>query len=111
MRTHQTMTISLPPEMLEEFERVRKAEQRTRSELVREALRTYMRMRALPAYTPTKAELRALARGRAAHARGDYYTHDEFNRLLLGPARQEARGEARTPRAPSRARAARPRAR
>mgnify|MGYP001615646633 CR=1 FL=1 len=41
MRTRHTMTISLPPEMLREVEVVRKAEHRTRSELVREALRTW----------------------------------------------------------------------
>ena len=41
MRTTSTMTISLPPAMVEEFEKVRKAENRTKSELVREALRQY----------------------------------------------------------------------
>jgi metal-responsive CopG/Arc/MetJ family transcriptional regulator len=37
----QTMTISLPPAMIKKVEQVRKAEDRTRSELVREALRRY----------------------------------------------------------------------
>ena len=41
MRTRQAMSVSLPPEMMAKVERVRKAEHRTRSELVREALRTY----------------------------------------------------------------------
>ncbi len=45
MRTRQTMTISLPPEMIEEVEKVRKAEHRTRSELVREALQAYFTAR------------------------------------------------------------------
>jgi hypothetical protein len=44
-RTTATFTISLPPEMLTEVEAVRKAEHRTRSELVREALRLYCQMR------------------------------------------------------------------
>lgn len=39
MRKRHAMTISLPPAMAKEFERVRKAEHRTQSELVREALR------------------------------------------------------------------------
>ena len=39
MRTRATVTISLPPEMIKDMERVQKAEHRTRSELVREALR------------------------------------------------------------------------
>src|SRR5579864_7656342 len=70
MRTTQTMTVSLPPAMIREFERVRQAESRTRSELVREALRHYFQSR-YPMAEPTKAELAAIRRGRAAFARGD----------------------------------------
>jgi len=40
------MTVSLPPEMLKEVDRVCVHEHRTRSELVREALRQYFAMRA-----------------------------------------------------------------
>jgi metal-responsive CopG/Arc/MetJ family transcriptional regulator len=36
-----TFSVSLPPEMAEELEEVMKEEHRTRSELVREALRRY----------------------------------------------------------------------
>jgi metal-responsive CopG/Arc/MetJ family transcriptional regulator len=43
-RTTATFSVSLPPEMMEELEQVRKAERRTRSELIREALRRYFRM-------------------------------------------------------------------
>jgi len=42
-RTTVTFTISLPPEMADELEQVQKREQRTRSELIREALRRYFR--------------------------------------------------------------------
>src|SRR6266487_4154925 len=42
-RTSATFSISLPPEMADELERVRRQEHRTRSELVREALRHYIR--------------------------------------------------------------------
>ena len=45
-RTTDTMTVSLPPAMLEEVDRVCVAEHRTRSELVREALRVYFAQRA-----------------------------------------------------------------
>ena len=41
-RVTVTFTISLPPEMAEELEEVRKREHRTRSELIREALRRYV---------------------------------------------------------------------
>ena len=40
-RTTETMTVSLPPAMMEQVDRVCEAEHRTRSELVREALRIY----------------------------------------------------------------------
>ena len=63
-RTTSTLTISLPPAMLKELERVRKQEHRTRSELMREALRTYFSGR-FPEEVPTTAELRAIRRGRA----------------------------------------------
>ena len=70
MRTTETMTVSLPPALVRQFEEVRKKESRTRSELVREALRAYFESR-YPAVEPTKAELIALRRGRAAFRRGD----------------------------------------
>ncbi len=41
-RTTTTLTISLPPEMAAQVEEVRKKEHRTRSELIREALRHYI---------------------------------------------------------------------
>lgn len=41
-RTTITFTISLPPEMAEELEEIMKKEHRTRSELIREALRRYV---------------------------------------------------------------------
>ena len=65
MRTTEIMSISLPPAMVKQFEEVRKKESRTRSELVREALRSYFEQR-YPAVQPTKAERAALRRGRAA---------------------------------------------
>lgn len=66
--------------MAEEVEKTMKAEHRTRSEFVREALRTYISIRRLPEETPTAAELRAIRRGEAAIKRGDYITLDELRR-------------------------------
>jgi hypothetical protein len=63
--------------MVRQFERVRRAESRTRSELVREALRTYFEHR-YPAAQPTEAELRVLRRGRAAFRRGDVVPLSQF---------------------------------
>lgn len=42
MRTTKIMTLSLPPEMVKEVERIVKKENRTKSELFREALRKHM---------------------------------------------------------------------
>jgi Arc/MetJ-type ribon-helix-helix transcriptional regulator len=64
------MTVSLPPALLCQFEEVRKKESRTRSELVREALRAYFESR-YPVDEPSPEELSALRRGRAAYNRGD----------------------------------------
>lgn len=102
MRTTQTMTVSLPPAMIKEFERVRKAESRTRSELVREALRYYFSMvLRFPAVEATKAELATIKRGREAFARGEYVTLEELINDLghrrnktraKGPAKNSLKG-------------------
>jgi CopG family transcriptional regulator/antitoxin EndoAI len=42
MRTTKVMTLSLPPDMAKEIEQLLKDENRTRSELFREALRRYI---------------------------------------------------------------------
>lgn len=90
MRTSQTVTISLPPAMAKELEKIRKAEHRTRSELAREAFRLYF-VRRYGEVKPTRRELRALARGRAEIARGDYLTLDELSRGLATPRRTTRR--------------------
>jgi predicted transcriptional regulator len=88
-RTTSTLTISLPPAMLKELERVRRHEHRTRSELMREALRSYFSNR-IPEQAPTTDELRAIRRGRAAIARGDFVTLNEL-RDDVGTAPRRAR--------------------
>lgn len=42
MRSSQTFTISLPPDLADEVDRVAAAEHRSRSELLREAFRRYV---------------------------------------------------------------------
>jgi metal-responsive CopG/Arc/MetJ family transcriptional regulator len=81
MRTTQTMTISIPPRMLEEFERVRRAENRTRSELVREALRVYFERR-VPVVELTKAERAAIRSCRVEIKRGDYVSLAQLHNEL-----------------------------
>ena len=75
-RTTETMTISLPPSFRQQLERVRKEEHRTRSELVREALRAYFANR-YPVVDLTKAERAAIRRGRQDIADGDFVSLDQ----------------------------------
>ena len=58
MRTSKVVSITLPPAMLKKAERLAKRENRTMSELMREALRHYQRSRQLD-------ELNAYGRAKA----------------------------------------------
>ncbi len=78
MRETTTVTISLPPAMAKQVEQAMKAEHRTRSELIREALRVYLSARVIPVESPTAAEARAYRSGMAAYKRGDYVTLGEY---------------------------------
>ena len=62
MRESITFTVSLPPAMAKQVDRAMKVEHRTRSELVREALRVYLSAR----------------RGMDAYNRGDAVTLQEY---------------------------------
>lgn len=75
------MTISLPPAMARQLEKVRKQEHRTRSELMREALRRYLESR-FPEVTPTQAELAAIRRGRADIKAGRFITLEQLRNEL-----------------------------
>jgi len=81
MRTTETMTISLPPAMARQLEKVRKREHRTRSELMREALRHYFDSR-VPEVTPTRAEMAAIRRGRAEIKAGRFVTLEQLRNEL-----------------------------
>lgn len=78
MRTREAMTISLPPEMLKEVERVRKLEHRTRSGLMCEALRAYFSGRRFQEVLAAPEEIRAIRRGRAEIRAGKYVTLDQL---------------------------------
>jgi predicted transcriptional regulator len=78
--------------MLKELERVRKHEHRTRSELMREALRSYFSNR-ISEEVPTTSELRAIRRGRAAIASGDFVTLNELrDEVGTAPRRSRKKG-------------------
>jgi len=91
MRTTETLTISLPPAMAKQMEKVQKEEHRTRSELLREAWRQYFDSR-YGSYTPTKAEAAAIRKGRAEIRAGQFVT---LSQLLhdLDTANRQARSK------------------
>ena len=92
MRTTETMTISLPPAMARQLEKVRKQEHRTRSELMREALRHYFDSR-VPEVTPTRAEMAAIRRGRAEIKAGRFVTLEQLrNELALANRGPRSKG-------------------
>ena len=82
------MTVSLPPAMIRQVEQVRKAEHRTRSELVREALRTYFRFSTVAA---SRSELQGIRLGRAEMRRGEYVTLDQLLHAVDNPRRKTGR--------------------
>jgi len=77
MRTTEIITISLPLAILEQCEALCKKESRTRSELVREAIRVYIEAR-YPAIQPTKKEMAILRKGHAEFQRGDFALFENY---------------------------------
>jgi predicted transcriptional regulator len=94
MRTTDTLTFSLPPAMVKQMERVQREEHRTRSELLREAWRHYFESR-YGTYTPSKTELAAIRRGRAAIKRGEFVTLEQLLNDLDNPHRKAGPKRAR----------------
>jgi len=73
---YRNLSISLPEAMAETVDVAAKREHRTRSELVREALRLYLS--GTPTEEPTSAEAAAMARGGSEIRRGEYVTLDQL---------------------------------
>ena len=91
MRSRRAVTISLPPEMLKQMEKVRKAEHRTTSELVRDAWRTYFAMRHAPVYPhgPRSAPSNAAGpRSAAATSSPSTNSMPTWTVTLTGPAQK-----------------------
>jgi Arc/MetJ-type ribon-helix-helix transcriptional regulator len=80
MRETTTFSVSLPLGMARQVKQAMKAEHRSRSELIREALHVYFSTRLISNEIPTVAEARAHRRGLAVHKRGDYMTLEAYLR-------------------------------
>ena len=101
-RVSTTFSISVPPKMARELERIRKREHRTRSELVREALRRYMsdadpgkirrRVAELAEEHPTDTEIAAIKEGLGQLRTGRFATLNQL-RHELGSRGQQPRAQ------------------
>lgn len=72
------VTISLPTELLNRADHVRKLRHYSRSELFREALRLHL----LPTYSPTPEERREIEAGLAEIERGEYVEFSSADDML-----------------------------
>ena len=69
-----SVTVALPRDVVDELDRSVKRKRRTRSELLREAVRQYLSgepRRQIPIVDPEPGELEALQHGRAQTAQGE----------------------------------------
>jgi metal-responsive CopG/Arc/MetJ family transcriptional regulator len=99
-RTSATFSVSLPPAMASELERVRRKEHRTRSELVREALLHYIRVAdarsvqeriaRLPEEEPAVEEIAAIEQGSKEFRAGKFIDLGQL-RHELGRSGQQPR--------------------
>ena len=76
------ITISLPEDVLRAADQVAHTQESTRSALVEDALRWYLRVQELPCEEATPEEIEAIERGRAEIARGQFVTLEEIKRDL-----------------------------
>jgi predicted transcriptional regulator len=88
VRRAKRVTISLPEAILEAADRVGARDHRSRSELVREALCWYLRLRDLPVDYASPEETEAFERGKEQIARGEYLTLEELLHDLEDHRRQ-----------------------
>lgn len=87
MRTGKTTTVSLPPEMLEQAQELARRENRTMSELVREALRRYAQA---PAASVTFAEAVARIQQESLAKGLDKLTKREIDEEIAAARRENA---------------------
>ena len=82
MGAAKRITISLPEDVLRAADEVALTQEWSRSALVEDALRWYLRVQELPCEEATPEEIEAIERGRAEIARGEFVTFEEIKRDL-----------------------------
>ena len=85
-RNMSTVTVSLPQQPVAELDRVREREHRTRSEILRDALRRYItvaeRDRMIPVEDALPEEIEAMRRADEEYARGECVRLEDLQREL-----------------------------
>ena len=85
-RNMKTVMVSLPPQLVAELDRMREREHRTRSEILREALRRYItvaeRDRVIPIEEALPEEIEAMRRAEEEFARGECVRREDLQREL-----------------------------
>ena len=96
MRTYKTVSVTFPPALLSRALAIAEREQRSMSELLREAFRSYERSR--PRDTEDEAETaRRIKASMAAVRRGEYTDYDEeglrnLGKKIIADVREERSG-------------------
>jgi Arc/MetJ-type ribon-helix-helix transcriptional regulator len=88
--SHKMISVSIPEEMLPEIDQAALHENRSRSELIREALRRYLsrgRGRMIPLDDAQPDEIEAIEGGRGEFARGDFVRLEDLQRELGLPTK------------------------
>jgi hypothetical protein len=90
-RTKKTITTSLSPDEFVALERVRKRDNLTRAQALREAIRRYVSQgsdRKIPVEDALPDEIEAIEEGQAQIARGEYLLLDDLKHEMGRPPKQ-----------------------
>ena len=91
IRTKQTVATSLSPEEVVALDRVRKRDNLTRAQALREAIRRYTSQasdRQIPVEDALPDEIEAIEEGQAQIARGEYVLLDDLKHEMGRPPKQ-----------------------
>jgi predicted transcriptional regulator len=82
MGAAKRITVSLPENIVRATDEVATRRECSRSALIEDALRWYLRVQDLPCDEATPDEIEAIQRGRTEIARGEFVTFEEIKRDL-----------------------------
>ena len=78
----ENLSISLPAKVRSQVDRAAKRSNRSRSEVVREALQLYFKLRGIAGEVLTADERKAIAEGERAYERGAFISLEEWQHAM-----------------------------